>query len=188
DGVDLPATISSNADDRASPNFLELMEDSFDVLGVDVQSFRRDDHVLLAAAIVEAAFGIDLTEVACVKPTAIRRCHTFAADQNLAVRRDHHVLAFDHFAERSPPRIEGMIHGHDRAGFSQAVALDYQETEAGPEVFQVGINSGTAGDERPKFPAQAGVDTAVAPPAAGYSDPAIPKRHSIPRRTALAPD
>src|SRR5213083_1984096 len=96
----LPA-IPLNAHNCAFANFRKCIEDSFDIFGMNIQSFGCDNHVFFSAAVVEPAFGIDLTKITGVQPTPIGSRDAFAADQDLAVRRDPYILAFDDFSERS---------------------------------------------------------------------------------------
>ena len=58
---------------------------------MNVEPFRCDDHVLLAATIVQTAFRIHRAKIARVKPaTIVAGSDTFAADENLAIGRNHH--------------------------------------------------------------------------------------------------
>ena len=74
-----------------------------DVFREDVETLRRDDHLLLAAADVNLTVVGDLADVAGVKPAVLEGAgrffvrvevaagHVVPADEDLAVRRDLHV-------------------------------------------------------------------------------------------------
>ena len=49
------------------------VEHPLDVLRKDVQPFRRDDHFLLAAADEQLPVGVELADVAGVKPAVLER-------------------------------------------------------------------------------------------------------------------
>ena len=55
-------------DHSAFPDFGKGIQNSLHIFGMDVQSFGCNDQFLLAAAIIQASFRIDLAEVARVQP------------------------------------------------------------------------------------------------------------------------
>src|SRR4029078_1209317 len=68
----------------------ELVEHALDVFRKDIQSFRRDDHLLLAAADEHAALLVEATDIAGVQPAILER---LLARVRLAVIPARHVLA-----------------------------------------------------------------------------------------------
>ena len=60
-----------------------------------------------------------------------------------------------------------MIHADERGGFGEAVALHGGVAEASPEFFGGSGERGASGNYGPEFPAEAAVNCAEAPPAAG---------------------
>src|SRR5215471_14329624 len=141
------------ADDGAFANFGETVDDSLDIFGMNVEPLGSHDHVLLAAAVVKAAFGIDLAEVARVQPLAGGR-YAFAADEDFAVGGDDHILISNHFAERSGFDVERMIDGDDRARFGETVSLNDGEAQPLPELFESGIDACAAHNKSPEFPSE----------------------------------
>src|SRR5205814_6642169 len=109
------------------------------------QSFRRDNHFLLASTDVHLTIGADFPDVAGMEPAVCERARGFsfglevsardvvAAHQNLAVVGDLHVDAGDRSADRSFFRAERMIQADDWRRFREAVTLHDDEAELFPE-------------------------------------------------------
>src|SRR5664280_597682 len=57
------------SDNHAFAYFVLLSQCRFQVLGIDVHPFARDDDVLFAALEIEIAFGVELAQIAGAKPT-----------------------------------------------------------------------------------------------------------------------
>src|SRR5262245_32479624 len=89
-----------DADNDAGANLGKLIEHSFDVLGYDVKAFWSDDHVLLAAQIIQAPVFVDSSEVAGMQPSLCVSCSrdARAAYQDLAVLGDPHFLPWNEFS------------------------------------------------------------------------------------------
>src|SRR5262245_874290 len=79
---------------------------------------------------------------------------TFASHEDLAVGCNHHILTFDNLPNRPCPRIERMIHGHNRTRLCKPITLNNRKTSSLPEFFQRRIDSRTSDDKRPKLPSQ----------------------------------
>ena len=85
------------ADDRGFTNAWLRVQRLLDVFRKDVEPFRRDDHLLLAAADAQLAGAVDLADIAGVEPAIPKRRaglfrrveiaarHVLAAHENLAV-------------------------------------------------------------------------------------------------------
>ena len=96
-----------HADGRGLFDAWHGVDDALDVLGKDVEPFRRDDHFLLAAADEQPSLRVELTDIAGMKPAFLKRrvCrfrsavissrHVLAAHENFAVRRDLDIDAGD---------------------------------------------------------------------------------------------
>src|SRR5207253_3183917 len=97
-------------------NFGKGVQNTLDVFGMHVETFRCNNHVFLAAPVIQPAFGVDLAEIAGVKPIPAGSSDAFAAHQDLTVGRDLDLLAFDYFAHGSSTGVEGMVHSDYRAG------------------------------------------------------------------------
>src|SRR5881628_213914 len=95
-------------DNDAVANFRKGVEHSLDVFGVNVQTFRCDDDILLASTIIQPAFRVDFAEVARVKPVAVCCCDTLSPDEDLSIRSNLQFLTFDHLAQRSRTNIKRM--------------------------------------------------------------------------------
>src|SRR5882762_6611146 len=59
-GARFSVATSFERNDRAIPDAGLFAKGSFEVLGIDVETGGRDDHVFLAPAEAEVAFGIEL--------------------------------------------------------------------------------------------------------------------------------
>ena len=159
------------------PNARNVQEDSLDVLRKHVQPLRRDDHLLLAAANEHLAIGTDLADVAGVEPAVFERprrvgfvvevaaSHIFAADEDLAVRRDLHRHARDRLADRPFPGPERMIQRDDRRRFGEPVPLHDDEPQLTEERLEVRLERRRADHERPELEPKGSVNAAVPPPA-----------------------
>src|SRR5215468_139651 len=141
------------ADHGTFANFRETVEDFLDIFGMNVEPLGSHDHVLLTAAIVKAAFGIDLAEVARVQPLAGGR-YAFTADKDFAIGGDDHILISNHFAKRSGFDVEWMIDGDNQARLGEAVSLNDGEPQAFPELFEFGIDACAAHNKSPELPSE----------------------------------
>src|SRR5579862_1069794 len=160
------------------------VEHRLDILRINVQTLGGDDHLLLAALVIQAAFGVHLADIAGVQPavfdTARDRSahvfsdHAFAAYQNFAIGRDANFLAGYGFADRSAARAKRMIERYDRAGFGEPIALDHEKTQTSPERLDACGHFSAADNHGPEFVTQRAMDMAIAPPAFEYS------RHTLP--------
>ena len=109
-----PTTATSRTPGSAATHAL-------DVFRKDVQAFRRDDHLLLAALDEEASRLVHLADVAGVEPAVLERLggglggavvarrDVLAAHEDLSVGRDAHLDAGDGFPDRSLAGAERMI-------------------------------------------------------------------------------
>src|SRR5439155_26973050 len=88
-----------------------------------------------------------------------------AAHQDLAVVGDLHLDTRDRLADGSLFRAERMIQGHDRCGLGQAVSLNHDESELGPERFERWFERGGADDKCPELETECAMDPAISPPA-----------------------
>src|SRR5687767_6175830 len=123
---------------------------------MNVESIWSDDHVFFAAAVIQSAFGVNLTKVARVQPSIGCR-NTLSTNQNLAVRRDRHVLTRDDLSKGTAFHMKGMIHCNDRTRLSQSISLDYDKPKPCPELLKIRIQTRTADDECPELPTEAGM-------------------------------
>src|SRR5262249_20221509 len=163
-------------DDGGVANAGRLVDDALHVFRKDVQSFRRDDHFLLAPADVELTVLPDLADVSRVKPPVLertRRFHgiveisardVFAAHENFAVGRDLHVDAGHGLADGTLLGAERMVEADDRRGLGEPVPLNHRKAQFAPERFQFGIEWSRADDERPELQSEQAMDAAIAPP------------------------
>ena len=99
------------ADDRGLAHAGLRVQRLLDVFRKDVQSLRRDDHFLLAAADAQLSAGVELADVAGVKPAVAERAarlfrrvevaarHVLAAHEDLAVVGDLDLDAGDRLAD-----------------------------------------------------------------------------------------
>src|ERR1044072_523246 len=83
------------------------VERSFNIVRKNIQSFRRDDHLLLAAANEQPALRVFLTDVTGVQPplrvggtsacrvVVVARRYVLAADEDLAIVGDLDLHAAD---------------------------------------------------------------------------------------------
>ena len=114
--MNLLVSVLTDTDNRAFANFRKLIQHVLDIFRMNVEPFRCDDHVLLAATIVQTAFRIHRAKIARVKPaTIVAGSDTFAADENLAIGRNHHFEPRQGPAKRSSFRVERMIDRDNRA-------------------------------------------------------------------------
>src|SRR5690242_9912385 len=68
--------------------------------------------------------------------------------------------------------IEWMINGNNGTCFCQSVSLNDCVAEICPKLLESRIDASSADNEGPKLPAKFRMQTAVAPPAPGYSEQA----------------
>src|SRR5215470_7409707 len=109
-------------DHGAFTNLREGVQYCFDIVGINIQTVRCHDDVLLAATEVEPPFGIDLAKVAGMKPVAIGSGDVLASHKNLPIGRDLYILTFENFSDRTCARTEGMIDCNNHARFRQAIS------------------------------------------------------------------
>src|SRR5207249_11416391 len=106
--MNLLVSVLTDTDNRAFANFRKLIQHVLDIFRMNVEPFRCDDHVLLAATIVQTAFRIHRAKIARVKPASIvAGSDTFAADENVANGRNQYVEAQQGSAKGSSVRVEG---------------------------------------------------------------------------------
>ena len=55
--------VAGDAHNCAFTNLRERIKDSFNIFGVNIHAFSRDNHVFLSAAVVQPAFRIDFAEI-----------------------------------------------------------------------------------------------------------------------------
>src|SRR5580658_8231976 len=89
----------------------------------------------------------------------------FSAHQDFALLINANFHAREDFADGAFCGVERMIQTDERSGFGHAVSLNYGVAEAVPEGFHLFRQSGTAGDESPKFPTETRMDSPESPPA-----------------------
>src|SRR5262245_10725673 len=142
------------SDGGAFADFGKRVQDGLYVFRIDVQPFRRDDHGLLASAEIQAAFSVDFTDVAGMKPAAIARRHTFAPDEDFSIRGNPYILTFDHFSDGACACVEWMIYRDDEARLGQTVPLDDSESALLPEFFQLRVDASASHDKSPELPAE----------------------------------
>ncbi len=177
DGVHALFGAASHAHDRDVAHAGQRSHDPFDVLRKDVQPFRRDDHLLLAALDEDSPVGVHFADVAGVKPPALKRLRrglgsaeiafrdVVAPDEDLAVLGDLHLDAGNGLADRSLAGAEGVIQADDRRRLGEAVALDHHEAEPAPELLERRIERRGADDEAPELQPEEPVRAAIPPPA-----------------------
>src|SRR5664280_3070973 len=148
-GLGVSALLQS--DNQAFAYFVLLSQCRFQVLGIDVHPFARDDDVLFAALEIEIAFGVQLAEVAGAKPTFLAQhwlqffslpitgSDIGAANQDFAIFIELDLAAFEHFADRAFAGAKRMVQGNQRCRLRQAVALNDHEAQAPPEFFGLGV-------------------------------------------------
>src|SRR5580704_3632831 len=108
-------------------------EGALHVFGKDVQSLGGDDHLLLAAAHRQAAFGIHRADISGVKPAILegsfgRRVEVsggdvLAADEDLAIVRNAYLDSRDGFADCPLAGVERMVERHNRSRLREPVSL-----------------------------------------------------------------
>src|ERR1019366_310264 len=165
------------SDNHAVAYFVLLSQRRFQVLGIDVHPFARDDDVLFTPLEVEITFGIEIAQVASAKPTFLAQ-HWLqffslpiagrdvgAAHQDFSVLVELDLAAFEHLADRAFAGAKWMVQGNQRCRLRQAVALNDHEAQAPPEFLGVGVKRCTSGDEGPELPSELVVNFAEAPPA-----------------------
>src|SRR5664279_4611564 len=165
-GAGLGVSALLQSDNHAVAYFVLLSQCRFQVLGIDVHPFARDDDVLFTALEVEITFGIEFAQVASAKPTflAQHRLQFFslpiagrdvgAAHQDFSVLVELDLAAFEHFANRALAGAKGMVQRNQRCCLRQAVALNHDETQKPPEFLGFGVEGRAARDEGPKLPSE----------------------------------
>ena len=165
------------ADDRGLAHPRLRVQRLLDVFGKDIQSFRRDDHFLLAAPDAQLSAGVELADVAGVKPAVAERAarllrsvevaarHVLAADEDLAVVGDLDLDAGDRLADGALGRMERMVQRDDRRRLGEAVTLNDDKAQASPERLELGIERGRADDDRPELESEHAMHGAIPPPA-----------------------
>ena len=149
----------------------------FEVLGVNLHPFRRDDHVFGPALKIQIALGVQFPAVAGMKPAAriedgralatlpVSGGQAPTAHQDFSIRSEPDFAPGEHASNRAMGLMKRVIDADQRRGFSQSVALHDGVTEPLPKHLRVGIECRSAGNKRPEFPAESLVDVAKQPPA-----------------------
>src|ERR1019366_5649851 len=94
----------------------------------------------------------------------ITRRDVLAPQQDLAVRSDPYLDAFNRLTDRAPARIERMVQRRNRGRLREPVALDHDIAQFAPEFLQRRIEWRSAHHEAPELPAQTPVYAPVLPP------------------------
>ena len=187
-GLDPFFTACRDADGSRIADAGNSIEHALDVLGEDVQPFGRHDHFLLAAPDEQLAVPVDFADVARAEPAVfegtrrfaggveVASRHVLAAHENFAVLRDFHLDARDGFPDRALLGTEWMIEGHNRRRLREAVTLNHDESQLGPEGFQLAFERRRADDERPEFESEEPVDAAEMPPSQNPMAPGARRR------------
>ena len=128
----------------------------------DVQPFRRDDHLLLAAADAQLSCAVDLAHVAGVKP-AVPECDArlfrrvevpardvLAAHEDLAIVGNLDLDAGDRLADGTLRGVERMVQGDDRRRLGQPIALDDDKTRAVPRRLRARDRAGRRRRQSPR--------------------------------------
>ncbi len=156
------------------------------IVGIHVRPARRHDHFLLAPLEIKIAGLIERANVAraiptlvvgdpCIWSTFIRSCllaipapisrrHASTPHQNLAVLRQFHLAPRQHFANRSLPQPERMVHADQRRRLRQPIPLDRRIAQTSPELFGLAVERRAAGNKCPEFPAELPPNRAKRPP------------------------
>src|SRR5579862_6872188 len=144
---------------------------------MNVHAFASYDDILLASLEVEVAFGVELADVAGVKPALlvehrlqllslpIAGGYIGAAHQDFAARVKLHLAAFEHLADRAAAGAEGMVQRNQRGRLGGTVGLNQKEAEATPECCRLRVERRATGDEGPELPAEAVMNAPETPPA-----------------------
>src|SRR5713101_6807346 len=147
---------------------------SFEVLGIDVETGRCDDHVFFAPAESQVALGVEFAQVAGAQPALLLRGpesslfpvaagNIFTADENFAVFGELKLTAREDFADRSFRRAKRMIQTDQRSRLRHAVALNNGITHALEEVLGFIQKRRATGDHRPKLPPKTAMNAAKHP-------------------------
>src|SRR6185437_12436399 len=75
-----------------------------------------------------------------------------------------HLTPGKDLANGSAPNLEWMVQTHQRAGFSQPVALNYAVAQPAPEFFRALVKSGASRNHGPELPPKIAVHFTEAPP------------------------
>ena len=148
------------------------LEGSLDRLRRDVLASGGDEQVLLPIRDPQEAVVVEGPDVAGVEPAVhdrfVRRRlvaevplhHVVAAAEDLAVVGDLDVHAPNGNPHRAEPEAVPAVHGDDRRGFGQSVALDHDPARGQEELGDVAGKRRPAGDEELHPPAHPGVELA----------------------------
>ena len=177
------------------PHALLARERPLDVLGMHVHAVRGDNEVFFPAPVHQPAFGIPRADVSRMEPAVridgarpagasleVLADHAGPSHENFSVLRDPDLLAADHLAQRAAARPERMVDRNHRARFGEAVALDYEESDPGPEFLGFRVQHRASNDEGPELQSEGPMDVSVAPPPAERS--ARPLLHLLGPRMA----
>src|SRR4051812_3487519 len=101
----------------------------------------------------------------CAAGIPVAGGHTPASNQNFAIWRKLDLAAGENFADRAFSQLEWMVDADQRRRLRQSIALNDGVSQAAPEFFGFGVESGAACDKRPELPSKLAADSAEDPPA-----------------------
>ncbi len=152
-----------------------FLDGGFNVLGINVDTRRGDDHLALAPKKAQLAGLLAFREVAGGEPAVLARTQFAvfpggagddrAAHENFAVGSELDLAPGERLADGTFCDVKGMIERDDRGGLGHAVTLDEHESERVPELLQRARQSAAAGDECPELQAELAMHGAESPPA-----------------------
>src|SRR5262245_58887233 len=126
-------------DDRTIADLGLQLENSLEIIGVNIHSGCGDDDVLRPALEVQIAILVHFGNVAGVEPSIVRggydsafpitRRDILAAHHDFSLLADLHFLARKRLSDRASPNFERVIHGYERSGLGHPVALNHREAE-----------------------------------------------------------
>src|SRR5690242_2830498 len=102
---------------------------------MNVQTGRRDDHILLASTKTQIAFGVEFAQVSSTQPTfligvtkralfPIAAGNVFTTNQDFAISGELEFAARQNLADGPLRRAKRVIQADERSGLRHAVALN----------------------------------------------------------------
>src|SRR6266516_4551747 len=144
------STGSFDFDEHARLYLRLATQREFNVSRVNVHTCRGDNDLPFSAFEIEAAFLVDLTNIAGAKPAIV--CvlflpamlpipgrHILAPHQNFAVPGGFHFLTRKYSADGNAVFPERVIDADERRSLSHAVALNHGESKPLPELLGIRV-------------------------------------------------
>src|SRR5258708_39974474 len=140
-GARVGISTAFEGDDNAIAHTALSAQRGFQILGINIQSRRRNDHILLAPTETQVAFRIQFAKIARAQPTFLTgrlQCsrlpvttgNVFAADEDFSVLSKTKLASGKDLPNRTFSGAEGMIEADQGSGFCHAVNLGHRIAHA----------------------------------------------------------